>query len=75
MYFAIQVVLLHCYFAGLVPTFSFFLGSCFYVEATCSEHAEQLAAIDEFVASDKVSCIQLASKATDAIKLHVELNE
>lgn len=74
-YFIIQVVLLHCYFAGLVPSFSFFLGSCFYMDATCSDHGEQLAAIDAHMVSDNYSRRQLTSKLLDAIKFHVELNE
>lgn len=74
-YFIIQVVLLHCYFAGLVPSFSFFLGSCFYLDATCSDHGEQLTAIDALMVSENYSHRQLTSSVIDAIKFHVELNE
>lgn len=73
MYFIIQVVLLHCYFAGLVPSFSFFLGSCFYMEASCADHAEQLTTIDGFVVSR--NCSRWQMKMKNVIESHIGLNE
>lgn len=73
MYFIIQFFLLHCYYAGLFPSFSFFVGSCLYMGACCDDLNEQFDIIDQEASKSTVRQVQ--SKLTAIVTFHITLVE
>lgn len=72
-YFIIQFLLLHCYYAGLIPCFSFFVGSCHYLGACCRDVSKKFENIDE--ESTKSNESKIKSKLTDIVLLHIRIIE
>ncbi|XP_031626815.1 odorant receptor 33c-like [Contarinia nasturtii] len=69
-YFIIQFVLLHCYYAGLIPCFSFFVGTCHYLEACCNDLSEKFNETDKETAS-----IRIKTKLIDIVTFHINVIE
>lgn len=75
MYFIIQALLLHCYYAGLIPCFSFFVASCHYLEACCLDIAEGFKEIDEKIKSNLYSDSDIQIALKNIVILHVKTVE
>lgn len=75
MYFIIQAFLLHCYYAGLIPCFSFFVGSCHYLEACCLDIAERFAEIDKQIKNNSYSDSGIQIELKNIVVLHVKTVE
>lgn len=77
-YFIIQALLLHCYYAGLMPCFSFFVGSCYYLQACCSDIIEQFQQIDPLIGQQKQQKsfeYDTKRRLIRIIKLHISIIE
>lgn len=76
MYFIIQFFLLHCYYAGLIPCFSFFVGTCYYMSAACDELAELFESVDA-KGSDRSEADEthIRSILISIVQLHIKVIE
>lgn len=74
-YFIIEVCLLHCYYAGLFPCFSFFVSCCSYLDAACTDLLEQFQQIDDIIAKEKNCDLEISDRLIRALQFHITITE